>query len=101
METDATPALPRIAADLPAATGKLKAEPEDFRVEEIPTFPPEGEGEHLYLWIEKRDISHERLIEQFGEGRGRAIQYAESFEGCEYGTPLTSENRYELFPFFE
>jgi len=37
--------------------GRIKAEPEDFQVEEIPAYEPCGEGEHLYLWIEKRDIS--------------------------------------------
>lgn len=42
-------------------TGDLKHEPEDFIVEEIPAYEPTGEGEHLYLWIEKRDISADFL----------------------------------------
>ena len=50
---------------------------------------------------QQADLYRTRLIEQFGEEKGRAIRYAESFEGCEYGTPLTSENRFELFPFLE
>lgn len=36
----------------------------------------------------------------YGEKAGGEVKYAEAFEGCEYGTPLTSENRAELFPFF-
>jgi tRNA pseudouridine13 synthase len=41
--------------------GEFKNVPEDFEVEEIPAYEPCGEGEHLYLWIEKRDVSAEAL----------------------------------------
>src|ERR1041385_7390446 len=34
--------------------GKLKERPEDFVVEEIPLYDPEGRGDHLYLYVEKR-----------------------------------------------
>lgn len=37
--------------------GMLKSRPEDFLVEEIPLYEPSGEGEHLYLLIEKRGLS--------------------------------------------
>jgi tRNA pseudouridine13 synthase len=43
-----------LTAELPGSGGRLKTEPEDFRVEELPAYLPSGEGEHLYLWIEKR-----------------------------------------------
>lgn len=42
--------------------GRLKTTPEDFRVEEVPAYEPSGDGEHLYLWIEKRDISADFLL---------------------------------------
>ena len=42
---------------VPGTGGRLRAKPEDFRVEEIPLAPPSGDGEHLHLWVEKRDIS--------------------------------------------
>lgn len=35
----------------------LKARPEDFLVEEIPAYEPTGDGEHVYLFIEKRDAT--------------------------------------------
>jgi len=47
------------------------------------------------------DLYREKLIELYGAERGGQIQYAEAFEGCEYGTPLTDENKTRLFPFFE
>lgn len=37
--------------------GTLRAEPEDFCVEEIPLDMPRGVGEHLYLYLEKRGLS--------------------------------------------
>ncbi len=40
------------------------------------------------------------LVRLYGEERGKRIQYAEAFEVCEYGKPLTAENRKTLFPFF-
>ncbi len=47
--------------------GTLKSEPADFRVEEIPIYTPSGEGEHLYLWIEKEDISAEFLLQHLAK----------------------------------
>src|SRR5580704_5664766 len=54
--------LPFLTADLPGTGGKLKQEPEDFVVEEIPAYEPCGEGEHLFLWVEKQDVSGEELL---------------------------------------
>jgi LmbE family N-acetylglucosaminyl deacetylase len=39
------------------------------------------------------------LIETYGPDRGATIQHIEAFELCEYGAPLTAENRRRLFPF--
>jgi LmbE family N-acetylglucosaminyl deacetylase len=41
-----------------------------------------------------------RLIERYGADRGAQVQYAEAFEICEYGSPLTAEQLPTLFPFF-
>ncbi|MEZ6123447.1 MAG: tRNA pseudouridine(13) synthase TruD [Planctomycetaceae bacterium] len=40
----------------------LKAECEDFQVIERPAYQPSGEGEHLYLWVEKRNVSADELV---------------------------------------
>lgn len=69
---------------------------------------PAGEGDRQ-AWLRQRieprmrrqaDHYRERLVTLYGETRGRQIQYAEAFEACEYGAPLTAENRQRLFPFF-
>ena len=45
----------------PQCRGILKATPEDFVVEEDLGFEPEGEGEHVWLWIEKRLSNTEQV----------------------------------------
>ena len=43
--------LPFLTADLPGIGGRIKSSPEHFSVEEIPLYPPLGEGDHLYMGI--------------------------------------------------
>ncbi|MEO2013534.1 MAG: tRNA pseudouridine(13) synthase TruD [Fuerstiella sp.] len=45
---------------LPAAI--LRWQPEDFQVEEVPTYLPDGVGQHLFLWVQKRNVSASDLI---------------------------------------
>lgn len=45
------------------------------------------------------DLYRALLIARYGEAKGQQIQYAESFEACEYGAPLTAEMAARLFPF--
>ena len=46
------------------------------------------------------NLYRDKLVTAYGAEQGRQLQYAEAFEACEYGTPLTDENRNKLFPFF-
>ncbi|HUG89317.1 MAG TPA: tRNA pseudouridine(13) synthase TruD [Planctomycetaceae bacterium] len=62
--------LPLVTADLPGIGGILKQAPEDFEVEELPAYEPCGEGEHLFLWVEKRDVSAERLVAHVARAAG-------------------------------
>ena len=48
---------PYLTANIPGCGGTIKESPEDFLVEEIPSYPPCGSGEHCYLTIEKRGIT--------------------------------------------
>lgn len=41
---------------LPGIGGRIREIPEDFRVEEIPLYLPSGQGEHLYLRVEKTGL---------------------------------------------
>src|SRR5206468_6086626 len=48
----------------------IKAEIDDFEVEEIPAYEPSGEGDHLFLWIEKRDLGAEFFARQVARRLG-------------------------------
>jgi len=48
---------PYLTAGIPGTGGTIKESPEDFLVEEIPSYLPCGAGEHCYLTIEKRGIT--------------------------------------------
>lgn len=60
-------------------------------------------------WLSKRLLGNfssiankyrDKLIELYGNEIGESIKYAEAFESCEYGSPLTTERKSILFPFF-
>ncbi len=47
------------------------------------------------------DRFREQLRARYGPERGDQIVYAEAFEWCEYGAPMTEERVARLFPFFD
>ena len=49
--------MPYLTQTQPGIGGRLKVEPEDFFVEEIPLYLPCGQGQHVYAQIEKRGLS--------------------------------------------
>ncbi|MDX1467672.1 MAG: tRNA pseudouridine(13) synthase TruD, partial [Halomonas sp.] len=78
---DWPPAWPRVLDDAfgPPPAGDYRAAPEDFRVEEVLDFAPEGEGEHLWLFIEKRDLTTAMAVRELArlcEVSPRAVGYA-------------------------
>jgi len=72
-------------------------------LDQVPTAPPDRRK-----WLKHRlnafrataDRYRDLLIKLYGRDAGTQVQYAEAFEGCEYGTALTPETVPKLFPFF-
>jgi len=62
--------LPHLTAGLPGCGGRIRVEPEDFDVTEIPAYEPSGSGEHLYLWIEKRGVGAEYFLKMLSNKLG-------------------------------
>ncbi|ARN72748.1 tRNA pseudouridine(13) synthase TruD [Oceanicoccus sagamiensis] len=56
--------LPYAYSEQPSLTGVLRRQPEDFIVEEILGFEPEGEGEHVFLWIEKTGLNTQQVADR-------------------------------------
>jgi tRNA pseudouridine13 synthase len=63
---------PLLTADLPGIGGRIKQSPEDFEVEEVPAYEPAATGDHLYLWVEKRDMGAEYFVRQVARRLGLA-----------------------------
>lgn len=64
-----------------AACGEavLKAVAEDFQVDEVLEIPLSGEGEHLWLWVEKRGLNTEEAARRLGRAAGvqqKNVSYA-------------------------
>ncbi len=51
-------------------SGLLKSSADDFEVEEVLGFEPSGQGEHLFLWVEKRGLSTNELITRIARDHG-------------------------------
>jgi tRNA pseudouridine13 synthase len=69
----------------PAAYGQplgravLKATAEDFQVDEVLDIPLSGDGEHLWLWVEKRGLNTEEAARRLARAAGvqlRTVSYA-------------------------
>ncbi|MBM66147.1 MAG: hypothetical protein CMH55_07945 [Myxococcales bacterium] len=52
--------------------GLLKAEPEHFVVQELPVQPPSGTGDHLWIEVEKRNLSTPQVIRSLAQLTGLA-----------------------------
>ena len=46
----------------PEVAGSIRKQPEDFQVEEIPAYRPAGNGDHLFLLVEKRLRTTDEVI---------------------------------------
>ena len=79
-DTPCEPAHPRIAVgDMPSPLrtqtlccgaqlgGTIKARPSDFLVDELPLYELSGEGEHLFLGVQKQDMTHDELVHIIAE----------------------------------
>ncbi|MBN1140921.1 MAG: tRNA pseudouridine(13) synthase TruD [Deltaproteobacteria bacterium] len=68
-----------LTEELPGTGGIFKAAAEDFQVEEIPCYLPSGVGEHLFIEVEKRNLTTLDLVRQLARQCGvreRDIGYA-------------------------
>jgi tRNA pseudouridine13 synthase len=46
---------------------RIKATPEDFRVDEIPAYEASGEGDHLFVRFEKRDLTTYEAVRRLAD----------------------------------
>lgn len=71
--------------------------------------PPASDEVARRAWLKRRwgarqgneaEKYRDLLVKLYGEEKGRAVKYAETFEVCEYGRRPSAEEIKQLFPFF-
>ena len=82
--------LPYVTAACPGSGGRLKSAPEDFRVEELPAYPPSGAGPHLYLHVEKRDRTTRDVVRALARALGVAERDA-GYAGLKDWAAITTQ----------
>jgi tRNA pseudouridine13 synthase len=55
--TSVADALPYLTEGIAPIPGRFATFLEDFEVEEVPAYEPSGEGEHVFVFLEKRDLT--------------------------------------------
>ena len=64
---------PRMTEHLDGLGGTLTGKPEDFVVDEIPAYPPSGQGDHRFVRIKKRGLTTPDMVRKMA----RAAQCSE------------------------
>lgn len=62
--------LPYATAKSLSARGKIRTAPEDFRVEELPAYPPSGQGEHVFVRFEKSGLTTQQAVARIADALG-------------------------------
>lgn len=57
-------------AGLAPLPGEVRESPDEFEVDEVPLYEPEGSGEHLYLRVEKRGIPTDEAVRRIAKRLG-------------------------------
>ncbi len=82
--------LPYATAKSLRTLGKLRAEPEDFRVDEVPAYLPGGQGEHLFVHFEKRALTTRDAVERLASALGASPRDA-GFAGLKDKHAVTTQ----------
>lgn len=69
-----TTVQPYLTGSVPGIGGRMRVEPEDFQVDEMPLYLPCGDGEHLYIKVKKRLLSTPDLVRRISSTVGVRAQ---------------------------
>ncbi|MGI8913886.1 MAG: PIG-L deacetylase family protein [Chloroflexota bacterium] len=79
-----------------------------FNTDVLAEVPPASDAPGRRRWLAERrlpgfaavaDRYRDDLVRWYGPERGPRVRYAEAFEACEYGAPLSEQTLRRLFPF--
>ena len=58
--------IPLLTPELPGTGGAARVSEEDFRVEELPLYPASGDGDHLFVTVEKTGRTTQEVAQELG-----------------------------------
>lgn len=64
---DRQPDLPFRSSDRPNLGGRIKSAPADFRVEEVPLYEPEDDGQHVYVELTREGETTREVVDRLAE----------------------------------
>src|SRR5688572_24187805 len=79
-----------LTRELPGTAGRIKTEPEDFRVDELSLYDPTGEGAHLLLRIEKRGMTTHEAVRRIAHAL-RVTERDVGFAGIKDSRAVTTQ----------
>jgi len=62
--------LPYLTTSVDPIEAEFRSTPEDFEVEEVPAYAPSGTGEHIFAFIEKRELTTKDAVRALCEAVG-------------------------------
>jgi tRNA pseudouridine13 synthase len=62
--------LPYLTTSVAPIKAEFRSTPEDFEVEEVPVYTPSGSGEHIFAFIEKRELTTKDAVRALCEAVG-------------------------------
>lgn len=81
---------PFVTPEIAGVGGVIKQRNEDFLVEEVAQYQPCGEGEHIYLFVEKNGLSTSEMVEIIARHFG-VDDYAVGYAGMKDKYALTRQ----------
>lgn len=79
-----------MTAEIPGLGGVIKQRPEDFLVDEMPLYQPCGSGEHIYMLIQKRELSTHDMVDIVSRHFG-VMRKAVGFAGLKDKNAITRQ----------
>lgn len=90
MTTQSSEQLPHATAKSLRVLGKIREGADDFQVDEIPAYAPEGRGDHLFVRFEKTDLSTPEAVRRIAEALGVRADQA-GFAGLKDKRAVTTQ----------
>jgi tRNA pseudouridine13 synthase len=82
--------LPYATAKSLRILGKIRSAPEDFVVDEVPAYLPNGDGTHVFVHFEKRGLTTRHAVERIAKALGTAARDA-GYAGMKDRHALTTQ----------